>query len=69
MRGAVLYQLGLKVDERIARYHYGIYTSPLFRDGYPEENKSIAFDDKEYCIGVMKWYVQKVLHLPSLLMK
>jgi len=60
MRGAVLYKLGLKVDERIARCHYGISRNKLFRDGDPEENKYIAYDDREWCSGVMKWHVQKV---------
>jgi hypothetical protein len=60
MRGAVLYQLGLKVDERIMRCHYGVEMQRLFGKSDPERLKVLGNDGLEWCNGVMKWYVKKV---------
>lgn len=68
MRGAVLYQLGLKVDERVARRHYGLATARLFSAGDPIANKSLGNDGLEWCNNVMKWQVKMVLIFASFLM-
>ena len=64
----MLYQLGLKVDERVARRHYGTATQRRFSPGDPIEKKVLGNDGNEWCNNVMRWQVNKVLTLASLLM-
>jgi len=67
MRGAVLYRLGLKVDERVMRRHYGVQIDQIFIDGvHPEEFKEIGNDGTTWCTKTMRWLARKV-DLPSLL--
>ena len=60
MRGAVLHQLGMKVDERVMRRHYGVRMKREFEAGDPSRFKVIGNDGVEMCDDVMKWYVNKV---------
>lgn len=60
MRGAVLYQLGLKADERVMRRHYGLRVVRLFRNGDPSRLKVVGNDGLDWCKDVMKWGVGKV---------
>jgi hypothetical protein len=61
MRGAVLYELGLKVGEHCMRRHYGIVLSVPFLQGqHPPHRKSIHFDGLEYCTGVFDWLSKMV---------
>jgi len=59
MRGAVLYRLGLKVDERVMRRHYGVCNRREFQAGDPGELKIIGTDGRKMCANVMEWYVNK----------
>jgi len=60
MRGAVLHQLGMKVDERVMRRHYGVRIQREFEAGDPSRFKVIGHDGVEMCSDVMEWYVNKV---------
>ena len=61
MRGAVLYRLGMKVDERIMRRHYGVQIETRFIEGqHPEEFKVEGNDGKMWCKNHMKWLAHKV---------
>ena len=62
MRGAVLHQLGMKVDERVMRRHYGLTLQRKFKASDPSRLKVIANDGVEMCDDVMEWVVNKVCH-------
>ena len=61
MRGAVLYELGLKVGEIYLRRHYGVVYSNRFVKGKHKETlKSVHLDGKEYCDNIFDWVAKMV---------
>lgn len=60
MRGAVCYELGLKVGEHVMRRHYGVVYFVPFVEGHPPHLKQVLLDGKEYCDNVFNWVAKKV---------
>ena len=62
MRGAVLHKLGRKyVKERVINRHYGFQVNRPFEVGKdPQDRKYIDASGREFCSGVMQWFIRKV---------
>ena len=61
MRGAILYELGLKVGEHVMRRHYGHSRNMPFEGKDPLNLKyTDRFDGKDMCLGVFSWFSKKV---------